>query len=364
MDGILTFKRHSLRHWLPLVILVAASIARTEPPPGSLPVFGTTTKDGKSDPSQILDIEEEEDALVGLPPLEDPEVPLPGIKPPTTTVKGNAAKSQSSPPLILPKKPSGPQKVHKLQYPGGEAKPTDVTQVPAPLQQNDQRNLSAEKPLATAPSSAAPAQVPDPNDVLFIAPTQANTSPPASTPPSQAAAATPKSALPQAVTPTLAGAQTLPFVLAPSYFAPPPPLPAATTPAVSVPPSPPVITEKIAQQSTPMVPMPGVPDVAVILANNQFYPSRIKLRDGMQTRLIFATINKRPAALVFERLQIQRWIAKEEGAQAPTENDRIRFEATREVTSSRITEIVLEPKRGIYSFHDAMTGATGEIIVE
>jgi hypothetical protein len=116
--------------------------------------------------------------------------------------------------------------------------------------------------------------------------------------------------------------------------------------------------------TTALPPLPGVADVSVILMNNQFYPSRIMLKDGVQTRLIFTTTNKRPAALVIERLQIQRWVAKEEERKASSEDERIRWEVNRELNSSRVTEVVIEPKEGVYSFHDAMSGATGEITVE
>jgi hypothetical protein len=108
-----------------------------------------------------------------------------------------------------------------------------------------------------------------------------------------------------------------------------------------------------------------VPEVAVILANKQFYPSRIRLKDGVQTRLFFTTINEKPAAVVVEKLQIQKWVSKEVNSRQPaSEQDRAKWEATREVTKDRITEILMEPLRGSYSFHDVITGAKGQITVE
>jgi hypothetical protein len=148
------------------------------------------------------------------------------------------------------------------------------------------------------------------------------------------------------------GYTALPLVLAPSFFVAMPSTTFAPGERLPVPPS------------TPMVPMPGVPDISIILANNQFYPSRIRLKEGIQTRLIFTTTNKRPAALVVERLQIQRWIAKEDEQKSSSEMERIRWEVSRELNASRVTEIIVDPKEGIYSFHDAMTGASGEITVE
>ena len=105
--------------------------------------------------------------------------------------------------------------------------------------------------------------------------------------------------------------------------------------------------------STPAQPVVGVSDIAVLLANNQFFPSRIRLKEGMQTRLIFATLNKKSAALIIEKLQVQRWIAREE-----------KQEITREISSSKVTEVLLNPVRGSYSFYDAISGASGEIVVE
>lgn len=111
--------------------------------------------------------------------------------------------------------------------------------------------------------------------------------------------------------------------------------------------------------------VPTSPEVAIILVNNQFYPSRIRLKEGNQTRLYLTTTNEKPAAVVVEQLQIQRWIAKEGGAKKPqNEMERARMEVTREVTKNRVTEILIDPIRGTYSFHDVISGARGQIIVE
>jgi len=110
---------------------------------------------------------------------------------------------------------------------------------------------------------------------------------------------------------------------------------------------------------------PAVPEISVILANKQFFPARIRIREGTQTKLYFTTTNERPAAIVVERNQIQRWVAKEGGQpNAPSELERAKFEATREVSKQRVTEIMLDPKRGTYSFHDVISGAKGQITVE
>lgn len=116
--------------------------------------------------------------------------------------------------------------------------------------------------------------------------------------------------------------------------------------------------------TVPAPPIKGVSDISIILSNNQFFPSRVLVKEGNQVRLIFTTVNKKPAALVVEKLQIQRWVAKEDEASVKEELDRSKFETTRELVSSRITEIVIEPKIGIYAFHDVISGASGEINVE
>lgn len=136
-------------------------------------------------------------------------------------------------------------------------------------------------------------------------------------------------------------------------------------PKAEEPPTPAESTKKLAlPPSTPMAPLAGVPDIAIILAHNQFFPSKIRMKEGIQTRLIFTTVNKKPAALVIERLQIQRWIAKEKERTPSSELERSRWEVNREISSTKITEITLDPKKGTYAFHDAISGAAGEIEVE
>lgn len=112
---------------------------------------------------------------------------------------------------------------------------------------------------------------------------------------------------------------------------------------------------------------PGLPadyqgaEVAVILTRGQFIPSTIKLRTGMRTRLVFATVNPKPGALVIEGMNLQRWVPNgEPAAQRPPE----RIEIEREVASDRVTEIVFDPISGNFPFHDALSGARGEIVVE
>jgi hypothetical protein len=151
----------------------------------------------------------------------------------------------------------------------------------------------------------------------------------------------------------------------PAILPPPPTVAALPTVEASTP-----------SQVAPLLPEPkrsaltefSGPDVAVILARNQFYPSTIRLRSGSATRLLFTTVNRKPGALILERLEIQRWIPGDSGNTAGnrpmTEAERARSEVDREVTSEKITEVLIDPKPGSYGFYDALSGATGEIVVE
>ncbi len=108
---------------------------------------------------------------------------------------------------------------------------------------------------------------------------------------------------------------------------------------------------------------PAGPEMVVLLAKDQFFPKRIRVREGQEVRLLFTTVNKRPGALVIDTLQVQRWIPSSEeiqrllGADAPSLG-------RRDLDPRKISEVTLKPLAGTYSFHDAVTGAEGEIIVE
>lgn len=172
-----------------------------------------------------------------------------------------------------------------------------------------------------------------------------------------------------------APAVVAPVLVAPVVSAPVVPAPAVSSPQVDlaesgIPGKPlpiaaeaatPVIKEKLDKLgNSPLPEVPQDAEVAVILMNARFYPSRLRLKEGQPTKLIFTSLNPKPAALIVEQLQVQRWIAGEGGI-AITE---AQPEITRELTPNRITEVLLEPKRGTYSFHDALSGAVGEIVVE
>lgn len=111
--------------------------------------------------------------------------------------------------------------------------------------------------------------------------------------------------------------------------------------------------------------LPVSPEAAIILSGNQFYPARIRLKDSVQTKLYFTTMNDKPAALIIDRMQVQRWVAKEGGQTKPSsETERSKMELTRELSKNKVTEILLDPKRGTYAFYDALSGARGQMIVE
>ncbi len=162
--------------------------------------------------------------------------------------------------------------------------------------------------------------------------------------------------VPAALPPATVSAEPIP----PSETAPAPvavstvPTPAAT-PAVAPAPTPAVAS---AESAT----FPAGSEIAVILAKDRFYPNQIRMRAGVPAALVFTTVNKKPAALVLEPISIQRTLASHaspsiDRATAPTE-------ITRELNADRVTTISFEPVKGKYGFHDALSGARGEIIVE
>ena len=89
----------------------------------------------------------------------------------------------------------------------------------------------------------------------------------------------------------------------------------------------------------------------------------------MPTTLIFATVNKKPAALVIEPANPPRAIASVPAAPSVSGSvsvDRVNApsEITREIVNERVTAVSFDPVPGRYFFHDALTKAKGEIIVE
>lgn len=121
--------------------------------------------------------------------------------------------------------------------------------------------------------------------------------------------------------------------------------------------------------STPSVPVvvvpraaPAGPDVAVILSGNQFFPAKIRLRESERSRLLFTNLNRKPGALIIEKMNVQRWIANEDKGEQARRSARMEIE--REIGRTKVTEVALKPPRGVYTFHDAVSGASGEITVE
>ncbi|MBI1860347.1 MAG: hypothetical protein HYR96_05460 [Deltaproteobacteria bacterium] len=113
---------------------------------------------------------------------------------------------------------------------------------------------------------------------------------------------------------------------------------------------------------------PALPEVSIILNGKSFIPSVFRIRSGIKTKLFFTSVQKKPSAVVIEKLTVQRWIAQHDSqfGQAPV-RERPRKEddsINREVNSQKMTEIVLDPQPGKYGFHDPLSGARGEIIVE
>jgi hypothetical protein len=106
-----------------------------------------------------------------------------------------------------------------------------------------------------------------------------------------------------------------------------------------------------------MVALPGVTDFSIILSGEQFFPSVIRMKqNGNKNRLLFVTTGAKPAALVFVKPRIQRWIA--------SQSDSKSVEEYREVGTSKVTEIEFDAEPGVYEYYDALSGARGEIKVE
>lgn len=139
------------------------------------------------------------------------------------------------------------------------------------------------------------------------------------------------------------------------------------------------IPKKVAIAPKPPPPPPGPPkpaikkvrrpqpissEIAIILQNGAFYPSKILLRPDTAATLIFATVHDKPAALIIEKMNLQRWIAKTEDPAVSQAFEQQRWELTREIAKNKVTRVSIEPSRGTYQFHDALSGALGEIVVE
>ena len=122
-------------------------------------------------------------------------------------------------------------------------------------------------------------------------------------------------------------------------------------------------TSATAAQETPQQLLPAAAEAAVILSRNQFYPQRVHVPQGTRVRIWFTTVEAKPAALIVEGLQMQRWIASENPSLSASSTPGY-FELQREVTRDRVTEITLQPSAGKYPFFDALSGARGEIVVE
>jgi len=131
----------------------------------------------------------------------------------------------------------------------------------------------------------------------------------------------------------------------------------ANAPGVVLPP-PAVPAERNPQADEEYV-HPAGSEIAVVLYQDRFFPSRLVLRAGAPTTLVFATVNRKPAALVIEPISVQRWIASGGRSDAGAS-----LEINREVNIERVTVVSFEPVRGRYRFHDALGGARGEIVVE
>jgi hypothetical protein len=99
-------------------------------------------------------------------------------------------------------------------------------------------------------------------------------------------------------------------------------------------------------------------EIAIVLSQDRFYPAEIHVRSGIASTLVFSSVNRKPAALVIEPVQMMRTVASEQ--MSPDTQPEI----TRELGNDRVTAISFEPAKGKYNFHDALGAARGTIIVE
>ena len=128
---------------------------------------------------------------------------------------------------------------------------------------------------------------------------------------------------------------------------------------IEVPPEPVVAPPVPAKLRSELEALPGVGDHAIILDGNQFFPATIKMKSGAKGRLLFITTSQKPAALVFVRPSIQRWVSSMEPPQQKKP-----IEEFREFSAEKIAQIPFEAEPGTYEFYDALSGAKGEIKVE
>jgi hypothetical protein len=102
---------------------------------------------------------------------------------------------------------------------------------------------------------------------------------------------------------------------------------------------------------------PPAQEAAVLFTPEGFFPNQVRLKANVPARLIFASVNKKPGALIVENLGIQRWVGERGLASDGSE-------ATRELLESRMAEVLVELPPGAYPFSDALSGAVGELKVE
>lgn len=234
-------------------------------------------------------------------------------------------------------------------------RPESLGKAPEPTEAN--------LPISMAPAlpPAKPREMPPLEPITKAAAPTAMSLPPlatsATTPLPPGALALPKPTAQQVLGPRLATPLTLPTL---------PTAAAVTTPAAPAR-APSNSTEKMVETKVSLDDPTSVrgPEVAIVLTDGKFRPARLRLRAGETTRLLFTTLGHKPAALIIERLRVQKWLSRpEEAAKRTPASASAPWEANRELSSTRLTEISLDPVRGNYTFHDAISGATGEIIVE
>ncbi len=280
--------------------------------------------------------------------------PLPGAADPSELLEEDDG--------FLAKMPEPPKSMFPQEAPKAEPKAEPIAE---PKVEKVEAASSALQPIARRPGSgltlpgtalqpmeASAAQIPSAPAALA----------PLVPPPQPAAAAQPVQ--PPLTLPVTApeAKNSAPLIVVPATA------PVTTTPPIPTPQRAPTNTkEKFVETKVSLEDPISIhgPEFAILLTDGKFRPARVRLRAGETSKILFTTLGPKPAALIIERLRVQKWLTRpEEAAKRSPASVAAPWEINRELTANRLTEIAIEPVKGNYTFHDAISGASGEIIVE
>ncbi len=125
------------------------------------------------------------------------------------------------------------------------------------------------------------------------------------------------------------------------------------------------IQQTLTNRSTPTTtsdtpdPLP-LAELAVILQNGHFIPSKIRLREGLETKLILTNLERKPAALLVEAIALDQWLVRNKTSTV----ERHKNVVQKELLTGQLVEVSYAFKKGEYVFQDPISGAYGQIRVE